>query len=444
MENTRSGMTLAEQNEILGQTLALQEVLAKILTEGKDTGALIDAFANSMKCCTVLEASGLVHVACCFNEDSNNEVQLRPFVSVKTSQSFNTMPSSTTQLKNPLHVTDQYTDFSIHRLISTVNTGSKRLAYLSVLRTDAPFSEAEITVFRHAVCFFAVQLAQDKKIAEMELRLKGNIVEDLISANYSDPESITSRARALDYDISQPHRVLVVKIDNIKHISHHLKQDQKAIQNFKMELVNTIQSHLDLTAKGIVAYNLDEIIMFVQQSSASSKIQATKQLAEEIIQNIATQFKSKLYIGIGSSCVELADFKQSYLAAKKSLEIGEFMITEGQVRSFEQFSVHALFLSTLKPAELYNYARGQLGALIDYDEIHKTELIKTLQEFLYLRNNLEATSKSINMSISGLKYRLQKIEHIIGQELKDYKVSFDLQLALVILQLFGDYRIKKP
>ena len=45
------------------------------------------------------------------------------------------------------------------------------------------------------------------------------------------------------------------------------------------------------------------------------------------------------------------------MQAKKALEIGTYMITEGQVRSFEQFKVHALFLSTLKPAELYDYAR---------------------------------------------------------------------------------------
>jgi DNA-binding PucR family transcriptional regulator len=120
------------------------------------------------------------------------------------------------------------------------------------------------------------------------------------------------------------------------------------------------------------------------------------------------------------------------------------MITEGQVRSFEQFSVHALFLSTLKPAELYNYARSHLGALLDYDEKRGTELVKTLQEFLYLRNNIEKTARTINMSVSGLKYRLQKIEKIIGLELQDYKVSFDLQLALIILQLFGEYKIRNP
>jgi DNA-binding PucR family transcriptional regulator len=147
-----------------------------------------------------------------------------------------------------------------------------------------------------------------------------------------------------------------------------------------------------------------------------------------------------MYIGIGSICSALPDFPASYMAARKALEIGEYMITEGQVRSFEQFKVHALFLSTLKPAELYNYAREQLNALLIYDEKHSTDFLKTLQEFLYLRNNVEGTAKAIKMSVSGLKYRLQKIEKILGHDLKDYKVCFDLQLALVILQLFGEYR----
>jgi DNA-binding PucR family transcriptional regulator len=188
----------------------------------------------------------------------------------------------------------------------------------------------------------------------------------------------------------------------------------------------------------------DEIIMLVRQDNAASPIGPARKLAENIIGAVSPFFKVKLYIGIGNTARELADYQQSYLEAKKALEIGAYMITEGQVRSFEQFKVHALFLSTLKPAELVEYARSQLGALFDYDAQHKTELLKTLQEFLYLRNNVEGTAKNLSMSVSGLKYRLAKIERITGFDLRDYKVCFDLQLALIILQLFGEYRIRNP
>jgi DNA-binding PucR family transcriptional regulator len=117
------------------------------------------------------------------------------------------------------------------------------------------------------------------------------------------------------------------------------------------------------------------------------------------------------------------------------------MVTEGQVYSFEQLKVHALFLSSIRHEDLYAFAREQLGALVEYDEVNHTKLCVTLQEFLYLHNNIESTARSLNLSVSGLKYRLRKAEDILGIDLHNNKICFDIQLAFVILQLFGDYSI---
>jgi purine catabolism regulator len=310
----------------------------------------------------------------------------------------------------------------------------KRAGSLSVSRIERPFTEEDREVLSLAAGLFCVQLAQDKKIADIEFRLKGDFVADLISGRFADQESILSRARALDYDITAPHRVLVATIEN-------LPLQVQETGTFRAEIVQLIQNRLRQTSKGMAVSGKNEFILLVRCAKNGDSIAESKALAETIIEEAATAYKAKMYIGIGKLCLTLDDFSQSYLEAKKALEIGEYMITEGQVRSFEQFKVHALFLSTLKPAELYNYAREQLDALLLYDQKHGTDFIKTLQEFLYLRNNVEGTAKSIGLSVSGLKYRLQKIEKILSHDLKDYKVCFDLQLALVILQLFGEYRV---
>jgi sugar diacid utilization regulator len=323
-----------------------------------------------------------------------------------------------------------------YQLSEPLAYGGKNAGMLAVVRPDDPLTEADHVVIRQTAGFFCIQMAQDEKLADIELRLKGNFVEDLISARYSDPDSIISRARALNYNILAPHRVLVATIENLQQRTDH--EPKSTV--LRTDMVQALQNRLNQTARGMVIAGKDEFVLLVQQKKAVHDITDIKILAELLVGDAETCFKAKMYIGIGSICSALPDFPASYMAARKALEIGEYMITEGQVRSFEQFKVHALFLSTLKPAELYNYAREQLNALLIYDEKHSTDFLKTLQEFLYLRNNVEGTAKAIKMSVSGLKYRLLKIEKILGHDLKDYKVCFDLQLALVILQLFGEYR----
>ena len=336
--------------------------------------------------------------------------------------------------EQPRSVSDRNEDIVVHRLDAVVSDGQASLGTLSLLREDIPFTNEEPMILRMASEFFSIQAAQERKLAKIELKLTGNFVEDLVFSNNTDHDSIISRAKALDYNISRPHRVLIAEAEDGRTTAKKNRQSGA-------ELVGAAQAGLNRYSGGLAVYKGAELIILFRQEPSCDGIGPAKQFAEELIEEAARTHALKLFVGIGSECSALEDYKSSYLAAKKALEIGEFMITEGQVRSFEQFKAHALFLSTIKPNELLKYARDQLGKLLEYDAKHKTEFLKTLQEFLYLRNNVEGTAKSINMSVSGLKYRLKKIEKLLGAELKDNKVSFDLQLALIILQLFGEYRI---
>ena len=442
--NTPGNDDLKEHFLILKQSQDIQALLIGRILSGGDLDDLSRTLADVLMCCVFVEdVSATVSSIGIWEYMPNEHQQL--FHSYMTENASACVKNDSVGLHFPgqsLTVNDEYADYKFFRIVFNIQNGNERLGTLSILRIEKALTDGETDIVQNAVGLFAVLLQQGKKMAEVELRLKGNFIEDLISAHYSDSQSILNRARALEYNISIPHRVLVAEIENMKQITSHLNQVPKTLAKFKFEMVESIQNLLDQSAESMVGYHKDEILILVQLETDSDPISRHKKLCEQIIRHVSEQFNAKMYIGIGSICSEFSDFSKSYRSAKKSLEIGAYMITEGQIRSFEQFSVHALFMSTLKPAELYDYARSHLGDLLDYDETHHTGLLKTLQEFLYLRNNVEKTARSINMSVSGLKYRLKKIEKIIGLELMDYKVSFDLQLALIILQLFGEYSIK--
>ena len=430
----------------LKRSLDMQSLLVERLIDGNGLDDLTCVLADFTKCCVFVEDShpSILSIGFPKNIPPEQETLIRSYLETGNSSCNKNSAFENLRLDRPAFFTDDYNGLPVYRLVTGIRTDGEHVGALSMVRLGKEFSDNDVNIIKNAAGLFAVSLMQDKKIAEIELRLKGNFIEDLISTHYSDPDSIMSRARALDYNITTPHRVLVAEIENMKQVMIHMDRKPKNIADFWMELIKSIQNQLNQSSNGMVIHHNNEIILLVQLETGSPSIGGLKALSEEIIQLVSAQLGAKMFIGIGSPCHELQDFAKSYLSAKKSLEIGTYMITEGQVRSFEQFSVHALFLSTLKPAELYNYARSHLCALLDYDERHHTELVKTLQEFLYLRNNVERTARTINMSVSGLKYRLRKIEKIVGLELQDYKTSFDLQLALIILQLFGEYKIRNP
>ena len=361
-----------------------------------------------------------------------------PYLPIADSPSFQNNVDFYRQQTRSFEITDQYQDILINRLVGPIIVGQQLLGFVSFLRSGLSFTELEHIAVEHSASVLALEMLKQKEIDAVENRLRGDFIDDLLTENVSDPHSIINRARGLDYDITQPHRVLVLDICNLTQVVQSLKYDEKKIFQFKSDLVNIAKSCLKLPFKGMAVTKVDHLIMLIQTNHLDRHNKSIKELAEKIIEQVANRFpKVTLSVGIGSNCVRLTDFFRSYQAAQKAIEIGKALNKRGQIVSLEQFGTHALLFSAFNPSDLSRFASGQIGPLLTYDDAYQSQLLPTLQEFLNNRSNVERTARSMNLSVSGLKYRLQRIQEITGQDPKDPQASFNLQLALNILQLMG-------
>lgn len=426
------------KNSVLERSVAVHERLTHCLLTAKGVEAITASLTELMNCTVILEDLNLIPQFHLFPDEPLIKEQLSPYVHIWSSRSFQKSASVYRRQKRPFQIADDYEDVKIYRLVSPILVGSELLGFVSLLRSELAFSELDNVALEQAATVYALKILEERKIASIESRLKGDFVDDLLSGNFSDAQSIINRARALPYDITQPHRVLVFKINNFSQLVSTYKQNEQKILDFKTELANIMQSHLQHLGKGITINKSDNLIMLLQLDSPDSPESVAREMAEKIINLVSRQFlKITLSAGIGSCCTQLADFRYSYKSAQKAIEIGKTLKKEGEVISLEQLGVHALLFGSMDPEDLYDFAARQIGVLLEYDETNQAELIPTLYEFLNHHCNVERTAKSMNISLSGLKYRLQRIEEIIGQNPKDPQISFNLQLALSILQVAG-------
>lgn len=430
------------QNKILEQAVTVHEQLTQCILQGKGVKDITANLAELLKCTVILENRDLLPQFT-FSVQPSEEDLLRPYHNIMSSTSFKKASKHYLKQRRPFQIVDEYADFHVFRLVSPIIVANEMHGFISLLRTGFAFQELEAIALEHAASVFAVAILEDIKIAEVERRLKGDFIDDLLAGNFSDRNSIINRALGLQYDITLPHRVVILDIHDFTHLVKSLKHNEKKILNFKTELVNTIQSCLDQSSKGMVVNKSDIIIMLIQQTQQDNTEEIASQLAEKIIKHVSNRFpKVMLTVGIGNICLELSDYYHSFQSAQKAIEIGKALNKHGQVISLEQFGAHALLFSAINPKDLYNFATTQIGHLLVYDETYQAQFLHTLQEFLKHQGNIEATARSMNMSISGFKYRIQRIEEITGQKLKDYQACFNLQLALNILQLAGKEQIK--
>ena len=77
--------------------------------------------------------------------------------------------------------------------------------------------------------------------------------------------------------------------------------------------------------------------------------------------------------------------------------------------------------------------QNTLKPILDYDARNHSDLITTLEQFLSCEN-IYLTSQKSNLSLSGLKYRLNKIKDF-GYNLNSPEEIFELQLAVRLYKL---------
>ena len=80
------------------------------------------------------------------------------------------------------------------------------------------------------------------------------------------------------------------------------------------------------------------------------------------------------------------------------------------------------------------FARRILGPLIDYDEAHGAELVRTVEVYLANDCNLQRAAEQIFVHPKTVRYRLDRVEALSGISLATQQDRFDAHLAVTIIR----------
>src|SRR5207244_8981550 len=95
------------------------------------------------------------------------------------------------------------------RLVVVARPRDDTVGVLALIDPAGTAGNQELVALEHGATVLAMELARLRSLAETELRLRRDLVEELLSG--TDEESALGRAQALGYDLERRHRVVVVE-----------------------------------------------------------------------------------------------------------------------------------------------------------------------------------------------------------------------------------------
>jgi sugar diacid utilization regulator len=279
------------------------------------------------------------------------------------------------------------------------------IGVLALIDPERRADSADLVALEHGATVLSMELARLRGIADTELRLRRDLVHDLLAG--TDDESAQARAEALDYDLRRPHRVVVIECEG------RARSPDALLGAVRRVIRQTRLDGLFETWSGDVA------VVTAGQTDWEKLRRAV----------IADMGGGQCRVGVGAPCARPSELPRSLREARLALRLQQALLPGDTACEYPKLGIFRMLAAIPDLANVDNFVREWLGSLLDYDARKGAELVHTLTQYLEHGGNYDATAAQLSVHRSTLKYRLQRIRELTGADLNDPDVHFNLQLA---------------
>ena len=133
----------------------------------------------------------------------------------------------------------------------------------------------------------------------------------------------------------------------------------------------------------------------------------------------------------------LPAYGRAYAAARRGLDLVRLLGRSGQVVSFRNMGVQEILLAADEPATLLEFIMQYVEPLERYDAEHSSDLLHSLETFYDAGFNLQEAARRLDVHVSTLRYRLTRIEELLGVDPKIGDSRLNIEVAVKAAQSAG-------
>ncbi|MEV6031284.1 GAF domain-containing protein [Nonomuraea sp. NPDC052116] len=303
-------------------------------------------------------------------------------------------------------------------LIASVDVGGEPLCTL-ILRSD----DADGRILERAALVCALLLLFRRSVAEAEGRVRGELLDDLISRPGSP--GLADRARRLGVDLSAPHVVVVVRHEGQRERAAFWASSQATLRH------------------GLAAGRAGEVVLLLPGANAGGVAQRVAAELSASLQVPATAGASKVCLpgapvrppggGEPGAGDVAGDVSAAYQEARRCAEALIALGRAGDGASAAELGFVGLLVGDGR--DVRGFVGRVLGAVIDYDARRGTALADTLAAYFGSGGSPSRTAEAMHIHVNTVTQRLDRIGKLLGDGWLEPERALEIQLALRLHRL---------
>lgn len=286
--------------------------------------------------------------------------------------------------------------------------------YLGVLAYSGPHSDAgALRMLERTAMVLAILILNDRVRSETEFRMGSESIGDLLAREPHDPRALLRRARALNIDVRQLMRVIVVSLP---------------VERTRQVL--SIVAALARERRGLAGEHGGHVVAVVPDAPDLDMVAVLRsRLVHREMDDVSTASSDVVR--------DIADLRSAYVDTRQLLELTVAMSHRGRDVDVANPSLLGALLTIEHSGTLTQVAHRILKPMIEHDRVRGTTLLETVEAYLVHQGNATRTSEELNIHVNTLYQRLEKASAFLPSDWREGDSRLQLHLAIRMWRICG-------
>ncbi len=312
-----------------------------------------------------------------------------------------------------------------------IRGGTRDLGRL-VLFTDHPMSYSQQHVVDQASAAAALVLTKMHAISAVESKYKADFVHDVLRGRIVAADRILSHATSLGWDLDRELVVVVAEYDDTGEPIETMEK-QSLQERFARAWTSAVTQG---DAEAVVVGAGDEVTVIAGVTAEESVERTTARVERWVgdVHGVGGGGRLTFSTGISRTAADLHALPAAYQEARKAVEVGRRLYGEQAISHFDALGVFRLLSLIDDEEEVRAFISDTLGVLADRSA-SSADLRETLRVLLDKNLNVAETAREMHFHYNSLRYRISKLERILGPFMTDARRRLAIHLALQAMYL---------
>ena len=323
------------------------------------------------------------------------------------------------------------------RAVVPIVAGSLDHGRLVAFSAERELTGDDVHILERAATVAALAITKAQAVSAVESKYQADFLRDALAGRAGKAEHVVAHAHSLGWDIGRPMVVVVAESDPSSTPAQLAPEELRPLQERFATAWAQVVRQRDSMAP-VVGFSQEVVaILGVPEDATSESITRTVRDLVRHVSGDGGGGRRSFSTGISRPIRSPDELPGAYEQARKAVSVGRQMSGPSALMHFDGLGIFRLLTLVPDTAELRSFAAEALGELIANDTPENADLRLTLSVLLDTNLNVAETARTLHFHYNTLRYRIVKLERMLGPFTTDPNLRLTLSLALLVVQMRG-------